>query len=70
MGRPPWTPEGYEDAGDHVVVYIRFTARGRGSGIDITQPMARVCTMRAGRLARHQTFWDREAARDAVGLTT
>ena len=64
-----WEPEEYIDAGDDVVVvFIRMTARGRGSGIEVEQPMAHVCTIGDGKLVRLVTFWERAAALEAVGL--
>lgn len=65
---PRWVPEGYEDAGDDVLVYIRFTAKGKSSGVEIVQQIAHVCTMRDGKLVRAEAFWDRAAAREAAGL--
>ena len=66
---PRWTPEGYEDAGDElVVVYIRFTGRGKSSGIEIERPMAHLCTVRHEKLVRHETFWDRDEILEAAGL--
>lgn len=62
-----WEPEGYFDAGgDAVVVPIRMEAKGRASQLEIEQPMAHVCTLRDGKLVRHETFWEREAAFDSV----
>ena len=63
-----WEPTGYRDAGDQVVVYIRMTARGRGSGIEISQDMTHVCDVRDEKLIRHETFFDRAEALEAAGL--
>ena len=64
-----WEPEEYIDAGgDVVVVFIRMIARGRGSGLEVEQPIAHVCTMSDGKLARLVTFWERATALEAVGL--
>ena len=65
-----WEPEGYMDAGDDVVVvFIRMTGKGRRSGVEVDQPMAHLCTMRDGRLVRHETFWERGQALEAAGLS-
>ena len=63
-----WEPENYIDAGDDVVVFIRMVATGKGSGIEVEQPMAHLCTLRDGKLVRHETFWERSAALKAAGL--
>ena len=64
-----WEPEEFIDAGDDVVVLIRMTAKGRGSGVEIVRPIAHICSMRNGRLARHVTYWDRAGAFKAAGLS-
>ena len=64
-----WEPEEFIDAGDDVLVLIRMTATGRGSGIEIDRPIAHICTMREGRLARHVTYWERARALEVVGLS-
>jgi ketosteroid isomerase-like protein len=63
-----WVPEEYFDAGDDVVVFIRMISTGRQSGMTTEHPMAHLCTMREGKLVRHETFWERSAARQAAGL--
>ena len=63
-----WEPEQYLDAGDQVVVLIQMRARGRGSGAEVETPMAHLCTMRDGKLVRHETFFDRDDALAAAGL--
>jgi ketosteroid isomerase-like protein len=65
-----WEPEGFADAGDDVVVFIRMTAKGKASGLEVVQPMAHLCTIRQGKLVRHETFWERDAALDAAGLAS
>ena len=69
LGEFRWEPTEYRDAGDQVVVRIRMTARGRGSGVDVVQDMTHVCDIRDGKLIRHETFFDRAAALQAVGLS-
>jgi uncharacterized protein len=63
-----WEPEEFIDAGDRVLVMVRMRAKGKSSGVEIDQPTAHVCTLEDGRLVRHETYWDRAAARQAVGL--
>jgi uncharacterized protein len=65
---PRWVAEGFEDAGEDVVVFIRFIGKGKGSGVEINQPIAHVCTVRDGKLIKAVAFWDRGAALEAVGL--
>ena len=64
-----WEPTEYFDAGDRVVVYIQMTARGRGSGIEVQQEMTHLCDIRDRKLVRHETFFDRDAALEAAGLS-
>jgi ketosteroid isomerase-like protein len=64
-----WEPEEYVDAGDDVIVMIRMTAKGRASGAVVEQPMAHLCTLRDGKLVRHETFWERDNALEAAGLS-
>jgi ketosteroid isomerase-like protein len=64
-----WEATGYRDAGDRVVVDIRMTARGRGSGIELDQGMVHVLDVRDGKLIRHETFFERAAALEAAGLS-
>ena len=63
-----WEPVEYHDAGDQVVVFIRMTARGRGSGMDLERDIAHLCDIRGGKLVRHETFFDRNEALAAAGL--
>ena len=64
-----WEPEDFFDAGDDVLVFITLTAKGRGSGAVVDRPIAHLCTMRDRKLIRHKTFWSREDALEAAGLT-
>lgn len=64
-----WEPEEFIDAGeDRVLVMARMRGRGKAGGREVDQPIAQVCTMEDGRLVRHETYWDRDEARQAVGL--
>ena len=64
-----WEPTGYRDAGHQVLVDIRMTARGRGSGIEISRDMVHICDLRDGKLVRHETFFDRAEALESAGLS-
>jgi ketosteroid isomerase-like protein len=56
------------DAGSSVVVVVRETARGRGSGAPFERRWAQVWTFRSGRVVRWEAFPNRAAALEAVGL--
>jgi ketosteroid isomerase-like protein len=53
--------------GDVYALLMRLQARGKGSGIDTDAQVANVVSMRDGRIARLEMFWDREAALRAAG---
>ena len=55
------------DAGDRVLAFIRFWARGE-SGVEAVMHQAGIFTVREGRLASWQVVFDREKARAAAGL--
>lgn len=57
------------DAGPSVVVVVRERGRGKGSGAPFERRWAQVWTFRRGRIIRWETFPDRAAALEAVGLT-
>jgi ketosteroid isomerase-like protein len=57
------------DAGDKVVVVGRRRATGKGSGLQLDDPVALVWTLRDGKLARTEFFTDRREALAAVGLS-
>ncbi|HEY4429222.1 MAG TPA: nuclear transport factor 2 family protein [Solirubrobacteraceae bacterium] len=61
-------PEEFIDAGEHVVVILRMTAKGRGSGIEIERQDAFVFEMRDGKIARMDYFNNRADGLKAVGL--
>jgi hypothetical protein len=54
------------DFGDNVLVLYQFVARGRSSGVEITQPVAMLSTFRNGRLVRWQHCWGWDEALDAA----
>jgi ketosteroid isomerase-like protein len=61
-------PEDFLEVGDHVVVTVRYKARGRGSGIAYDERLFDVYTMRDGRCIRKAEFRDRTEALRAAGM--
>ncbi|MFN2616252.1 MAG: nuclear transport factor 2 family protein [Thermoleophilaceae bacterium] len=62
-------PLEYRDLGDHVLILGTWDARARTSGVTLdAQPGAWVATLRDGKIARQETFTNREEALEAVGL--
>ncbi len=59
-------PEGFMEMGDHVVVTVRLSARGRGSGIEIDARFYDVFTLREGKIVRMDQFAERSEALEAV----
>ena|ERR1700726_730179 len=55
--------------GDQVFVWVRFVGHGAGSGLPIDMEVAHVITLRAGKFARVDEYYDRAQALKAVGLT-
>jgi ketosteroid isomerase-like protein len=56
------------DAGDAVVAFVRSTAIGQGSGIEVNERIAHVAWMRDGIPYRVKIFGNRERALEAAGL--
>jgi ketosteroid isomerase-like protein len=56
------------DAGDAVVAFVTFHARGRDSGVEVTQDEAHTWTFRDGKVVAFEWSRDRRAALEAVGL--
>ena len=61
--------EEYIDAGDHVVVAVRYSARGRGSGIEVGTRSFEVHTFRDGKCVHKRDFNERSKALEAAGLS-
>ena len=61
-------PEEFIDAGDHVVVNVHYSGRGRGSGIEFDDRLFDVYTVRDGRCVRKLEFRERSQALEAAGL--
>jgi ketosteroid isomerase-like protein len=62
-------PEDLFDAGDKVVVAIRFHGRGKASGATVDLRFASVVTMKDGRIARGDNYVELEQALEAAGLS-
>jgi ketosteroid isomerase-like protein len=63
-----WEVQEIMDAGDHVVVIGRISARGKKGGVEVGQRFFAVHTFRNGRSVRLREYLDRQDALDAVGL--
>ena len=61
-------PEEFIDAGEHVVVRVRYAGRGRGSGVEFDELSYDVCTVRDGLVVRKREFAERSEALRAAGL--
>jgi ketosteroid isomerase-like protein len=56
----------FREVGDRVLGLGRLTAKGRGSELELDQPIYTVLWFREGKFARMQSFLDREAAEVAA----
>jgi ketosteroid isomerase-like protein len=54
---------------DRVLVLSRHTARGKLSGAPIDHELGDLFTLRAGKVVRYDSYWDRAEAMKAVGLS-
>ena len=61
-------PIEYIEHGDHVLVPMNVTLRGKGSGIPMESRVTQVWTCRDGRVARMKLFTDHEEALRHTGL--
>ena len=70
----PWEelhfePERFFDVdAERVLVFVRATATGVGSGVPVERRTAHECTFSDGRLVRFKVYSDREQALEATGL--
>jgi ketosteroid isomerase-like protein len=60
------TADDFREAGGRVMTIGRVTAKGRGSELELDQPIYHVLWFRGDRIARMQSFLDESAARAAV----
>lgn len=56
------------EAGDRVVAFVRASARGKASGVDVETRPAHLWTLRAGRAVRMEVFPARDQALEAAGI--
>jgi ketosteroid isomerase-like protein len=62
--------EEYIDVGDdRVFTWVRYTGRGRESGVPADWYLAIICTLRDGKVVRGEEYFDRNDALEAVGLS-
>jgi ketosteroid isomerase-like protein len=57
------------DAGDEVVAAGWQSGRGKGSGVEVSEEIFSVWTLRTGKVVRQRMFRDRTQALEAVGLS-
>jgi ketosteroid isomerase-like protein len=62
-------PEEFKRVGDRILVFGRWRARGRASGIDLDIPATWIIEVRDGKIARWRTYTDRAEALEVVGIT-
>lgn len=61
-----WEAEGFEDHGDEVFVVASERGKGR-SGATVGARLYLIFTLREGKIARYQEFYDETTARAALG---
>ena len=57
------------DLGDKLIVLSHVSVTGRGSGIDLSSPLAMLVTFERGRIVRSDSFLDHAEALKAAGLS-
>jgi ketosteroid isomerase-like protein len=57
------------ELGEEVVVVLRISARGGGSGVPVAQELAVLWTFEEGKAIRARSFTSREEALGAAGMT-
>ncbi len=68
MDEPRIEAEEFIDAGDKVVIAIRMSGRGSGSGIDVEANWFHVVTARDNKAACIEWYAERDKALEAAGL--
>jgi ketosteroid isomerase-like protein len=67
---PVWEPNELIDADDKVVAFIRTSARGKGSGVEVEAYVWNLWTFRDGKTVEFKYFGDdRAAALEAAGMS-
>ncbi len=59
-------PESLTAVGEQIVAVVRYTARGRGSGVDVEGRESALWTMRKGKVIRYQWFHGVDDASEAA----
>jgi ketosteroid isomerase-like protein len=68
-GWPVWEPQELIEADDKVVALIRFSARGKGSGVEVDAHVWNLWTFREGKPVEVKYFGDDQAAAlEAAGV--
>jgi ketosteroid isomerase-like protein len=62
-------PKEIVDLGDRVLVLVRESGRGKGSGAPTEAQIAMILTFRRGRVVKHQEFLGWDEALETVGLS-
>lgn len=60
--------EVFDLSGDRVLAFVRFSGRGRSSGIPLELSLAHLWTFRGELAAKLRVYFNREEALEAVGL--
>jgi ketosteroid isomerase-like protein len=64
-----YTTERLLDGGDRVVVVIRRRGKGKSSGVEVSDQVIHVYTVRSEKIIRFEGFSDKDAALAAAGLS-
>jgi ketosteroid isomerase-like protein len=68
FGEQAFEPERFLDSGDQVVVILRWSARGTSSGAAVEMPQGHLHTLRAGKIAKWEIYFNPQEALEAAGL--
>jgi ketosteroid isomerase-like protein len=69
-GVPPEVDEYRELDGDRVLVFSRFIARGRKSGLELQTKGASLFQIQGGKVTRVVRYWNRDRALVDLGLSS
>src|SRR5271165_4284580 len=64
-----YTPEELLDFGDRILVVVRRHGKGKASGVEVTDQVTYVYTVRSDKIVRFEAFSEKADALNAVGLT-
>lgn len=56
MEQIEFTPHEFMDRGNHVVVQLTSAARGRGSGVEVREPLATVWTLKGDKVVAYREY--------------